>query len=103
MHGRDYRCPPRPRQPGDSGMRISDCGLREDEWRRASHPSQIRNPHSAVPSRPEALTVLDGGDERLDHLGVDEVAVELVELREPEVIAVEVRVRRLVRRAPQIP
>src|ERR687896_197196 len=46
----------------------------------------------------EPLPVLDGGDERLDHLGAAVVAAELFELREPEVEAVEVepRLRRVV-------
>src|SRR5437588_4120110 len=54
------------------------------------------------PSRPEARAVLGRVDEGLDHLGGDEVSAELVELREPEVVAVEVRVRRGVRVAPEI-
>ena len=40
--------------------------------------------------RAEALPIFAGDDEGLHHLGVDEVAVELVELVEPEVVTVEV-------------
>lgn len=45
------------------------------------------------------------GEERLDHLRPDEVAVELVELPQPEVVPREVppRLRRLVRVPPQVP
>ncbi len=53
-------------------------------------------------SRSEALNVLSGSNKRLDHLGVDEVAVELVELAQPEVVASEVSVRSSVRVAPQV-
>src|SRR5437867_10777656 len=55
-------------------------------------------------SRPKAVAVLDAGDERLDHLGLDEVAVELIELRQPEVVAVKVKtgLRRLIGIATQI-
>jgi len=40
--------------------------------------------------RTEALAILARDDEGFDHLGVNEVAVELVEFVEPEIIAVEV-------------
>src|SRR5215210_682420 len=49
----------------------------------------------------EAVTVLYRVDERLDHLGAAVVAAELFELREPEVVAGEVRVRPRVRVAPE--
>lgn len=39
-------------------------------------------------SRSEALAVFTGDEKRLDHFGVDEVAVELVELAEPEIVPV---------------
>ena len=35
----------------------------------------------------EPLTVFAGGDERFNHFGVDEVAVELIQLIQPEVVA----------------
>ena len=38
----------------------------------------------------EALAILSGNDESFNHLGIDEVAAELVELVEPEVVTVEV-------------
>ena len=52
----------------------------------------------------KALAILAGDDERLDHLGLDEVAVELVQLVQPEVVAVEVEsgLRRVVRIATQV-
>src|ERR1700749_2139895 len=56
----------------------------------------------AARSIPEALAVLLRGEERLDHLGALEVAAEVFELLEPEVVAVEVRVRRVVGRAAQV-
>src|SRR5205807_6716140 len=39
----------------------------------------------------KSLIVFRCGDERLDHLGIDEVAIELVELVEPELIAGVIR------------
>src|SRR5215204_3688403 len=51
----------------------------------------------------EAALVLGRVEERLDHLGPLEVAAELFELREPEVEAREVRVRRVVRVSSEIP
>jgi len=42
---------------------------------------------SPLPSRSETLSVFVGGNERLDHLGVDEVAVELIEFVKPEVLS----------------
>src|SRR6266545_1936897 len=55
-------------------------------------------------SRPEPLSILARDQERLHHLGVLEVAVELVELRQPEVVAlkVECRFRRIVGIAAQV-
>ena len=46
----------------------------------------------------EALAVLGRDEEGLDHLRIEEIAIELVELREPEVVALEVerRFRRVV-------
>jgi hypothetical protein len=38
----------------------------------------------------EASAILAGDDESFDHLGVHEVPVELIQLAEPEVVAVEV-------------
>jgi len=50
----------------------------------------------------EALAVLGGVDESLDHLGRDIVAVEVVQFPEPEVVPVEVRIRRGVRVTTQV-
>src|SRR5829696_6127610 len=60
------------------------------------HPSAFR-------LRPEALAVLDGRQESLDQFRLAVVAAEVVELGEPEVVALEARVRRSIRVAPQIP
>jgi hypothetical protein len=43
-------------------------------------------------SRAKSVLVLARNDERLDHFSLSEVAVELVQLREPEVVAIEGRV-----------
>src|SRR5215218_1047260 len=53
-------------------------------------------------SLPEAVAVLFGDEESLDHLGALEVAAVVFELLEPEVVAVEVRVGRVVGRAPKV-
>src|SRR5882762_7828743 len=50
----------------------------------------------------EPVAVFARDDERLDHFSVDEVAIELVQLRQPEVVTVEVCVWQVVRRSPQI-
>src|SRR5437588_6434791 len=59
-------------------------------------PSALSSVPRAVCFRPaapaaslllEAVAVLGRVEERLDHLGLDVVALELVELREPEVVA----------------
>src|SRR5438034_9794242 len=52
---------------------------------------------AAEPSRPEALAVFNRGNERFDHLGVPEVAVELVQLSQPEIIAGVISIGRVVR------
>jgi hypothetical protein len=46
-------------------------------------------------SRPEPAAVFTRAEERLDHLSFEEVPIELIKLTEPEVIAVEVIVRRI--------
>ena len=53
-------------------------------------------------SRPKALTILSRSDERLDHLGTHEIPVELIQLRQPEIVAGVVIVLRIVRIAPQV-
>jgi hypothetical protein len=50
----------------------------------------------------EALPILSRHEERLDHLSVDVVAVELVEFVQPEVVAVKVSVGIVVRIPSQI-
>src|SRR2546429_4919598 len=53
-------------------------------------------PLSVLTSWTKARAIFTGGDEGLDHLGVDEVAIECVELVQPEVVAVKVRIGRIV-------
>src|SRR5437763_2475569 len=53
-------------------------------------------------SRPKSLPVLRSVDERLDHLGILEIAAKLIQLRQPEIVTSVVRVRRIVGIAPQI-
>jgi hypothetical protein len=42
------------------------------------------------------LAILDRGDKRLNHFSIYEVAVELVQLGQPEVVTSVIRVRRIV-------
>ncbi len=51
-------------------------------------------------SRAEPLSVLTGVDKRLNHHGLDEVTVELIQFGQPEVVAIEVSVRRSIRIDP---
>src|SRR5438094_2829043 len=53
-------------------------------------------------SRPKALAVLDGSDEGLYHLRVLKVSIELIQLRQPEIIAGVIRVRRIIGIASQV-
>jgi hypothetical protein len=50
---------------------------------------------------PEPLSVFSRGDERLDHVGIDEVAAMVVELCQPEVVPLIVE-RKLRRIRPKI-
>ena len=47
----------------------------------------------SLPSWSKAVAVFGAGDEGLNHLSLDEVAVELIELCQPEVVAVKIKVR----------
>src|ERR1051326_380836 len=51
---------------------------------------------------PEALAVFSRGNKRLDHLGSIIITVELIQLRQPEVVTNQVAIRRVVRIAAQI-
>src|SRR5437588_9693829 len=53
-------------------------------------------------SRRKPLPIFKRIDESLHHLGIDEVAAELVQLRQPKVITGVIRVRQIVRIAAQI-
>src|SRR5260370_5522026 len=65
---------------------------------------QDQNPSAPVVdlSWPKSLPILTRGNERLYHLGLLIVAVELIQLLQPEVVACRVRIRIIVRIAPQI-
>ena len=41
--------------------------------------------HISARSRPETVTIFIRSDEGLNHLGADEVAVELIQFRQPEI------------------
>src|SRR5206468_9393148 len=52
--------------------------------------------------RPKALSVFRRGDECLDHFGLLVIAVELIQLLQPEIVASVVAVRRIVWVAVQV-
>src|SRR5262245_4860638 len=56
------------------------------------------------PLRTESRVVFNRREEGLDHLGINIVAVELVQLGQPEIIAavVQARFRRIIRVSPQV-
>ena len=53
-------------------------------------------------SRAEPPPILTGINESLDHLSAHKVSIELVQLIQPEVVAVKIRVRRIVRVPAQV-
>src|SRR5881397_316900 len=53
-------------------------------------------------SRPKALSIFSRSNECLHHLGGNEVTVELIQLRQPEIVTTVIRVRRRVRIAAEI-
>src|SRR5438128_12492081 len=53
-------------------------------------------------SRPKSLPILCRGNERLYHFGLLKVPVELIQLREPEIVARIVRIRIITRIAAQV-
>lgn len=55
------------------------------------------NPPGEFLLRSEAVSIFAGGNERLDHFRVHEIAVELVKLTQPEVVAGVVRILWVVR------
>src|SRR5436853_7462283 len=55
-----------------------------------------------IESWSKPLSVLARCDERLHHLGIHEVAVELIQLRQPEVIAGVIRIRSAVGIAAEV-
>src|SRR5207244_9887511 len=50
----------------------------------------------------KSLTVLTRSDEGFDHLRVNKVAIELIQLRQPKVVTSVIRVRRIVRVPSQV-
>src|SRR5436190_18003986 len=50
----------------------------------------------------ESIKIFRGSDEGFNHLGLHKVAVELIQLRPPEVVTRKIRVGRVIRIAPQI-
>ena len=50
----------------------------------------------------EPSSILTGINERLDHLGLDKIAVELGKFVQPEIVAVKICVRRVVGVSAQI-
>jgi hypothetical protein len=58
---------------------------------------------SVLGLRTESFPILSRNQKRLDHFSVDETAVEVIQFREPKVIAGVVSVRRIIRISPQVP
>src|SRR5437016_3876903 len=50
----------------------------------------------------KSLQILTRSNEGFNHLGLHKVAVELIQLRQPEVVTRKIRVGRVIRIAPQI-
>src|SRR5947209_17359923 len=80
---------------------MESCGMKEEGRSSPERPSRfVARP--CLSESLESAAIFARRDERLDHLGAVEVAAELVELREPEVVAGVVRVRQVVRVALQV-
>src|SRR5205823_5199269 len=91
------------RNRGKKGQEVGR--IRRGSKRRKSNRESALAPNglSFTPrSRPEPAAIFAGADKGLDHLGGEEVVVESIQLRYPEVIAVEVIVRRIVRIPSQV-
>ena len=58
-----------------------------------AHQSQVNNRGLVARSRPKALAVLTGTDESLYHLSRYVVPIELIHLRQPEIVAGVIAVR----------
>jgi hypothetical protein len=52
--------------------------------------ASVHRNKGAVLLKAKPLTILSGDQKRFHHFGVDEVAVELIQLVQPEVVAIEV-------------
>src|SRR3977135_2882855 len=68
----------------------NECGPEDCRWKWKQRRFLSRS------SRSEPLPVFAGHQERLDHFGGHVIPVELVQLRQPEVIAGVIRVLRIV-------
>src|ERR1043165_6284611 len=88
--------------PKSKRRRITSTVSAQEEAPAGSRPSGLSLDRTFALRLAEPLAVLRRGDERLDHLGLDEVAVELVEFLKPEVVARVVGVLRVVGVAAQV-
>src|SRR5581483_2386138 len=70
--------------------------LRAFKWHRLQSVFSSQTKVYATWLLSKSLPIFDRGEECFDHLGVDVVAVELVQLVQPEVVAVPVSIRRIV-------
>src|SRR5437016_11920420 len=66
---------------------------RGSSWDKTKNPTVKACDGQFDRSRPEALSVFAGRNERLDHLGTHEITIELIQLCQPEVVAGVVGVR----------
>src|SRR5215831_1751814 len=62
----------------------------------------LSNHNEADPSRSEPAPVFNRVQERLDHLGLNVIAIELVQFVQPEVVTVEVAIGSIVGASPQV-
>src|ERR671932_695465 len=93
-----------PRPTKKETLKARGCAAVNAALNRSPPARAGATPEGSGDRRGEARAVLCRGDEGLDHLGGDEVAVELVELTQPELPAGEVKRRlgRVVRVAAQV-
>src|SRR6476469_9516103 len=82
-----------------SPLFMTDVNARDGKIRTRSGQRRPPDYHGLWP---KALTIFDGSDECFDHLSIDVVAVKLIHLGEPEVIAAVVGILRVIGIAPQI-
>src|SRR5260370_38187716 len=93
---------------GAHASRVRCAGISARDWHDAKPGKDAGEPQARClrsQSWPEALVILDRTNKRPHHLRIDEVAVELVELVQPEIKAVKIQVGlwRRIRISSQIP